>query len=83
MGHFSPPLHKWAGKRVLSPCRAYTCGSGSFFPSLGDDWPRAMTIECPLMGGYSYSHERVEDSCMGMCMKFGGLKTGELEIWYV
>ena len=31
VGHFSPPLHKWAEKAVLSPSRASISGSEAFF----------------------------------------------------
>ena len=31
VGHFSPPLQKWAEKTVLSPCRASISGSEAFF----------------------------------------------------
>ena len=52
VGDFSPPLHKGVEKTVLSPCRASISGSEAFFSvQTGDGRQRAVTIECPLMGG--------------------------------
>jgi len=65
-------MHEWVEKTVLSPCTAPISGGEAFIPVWASSCRlSAMTIASSLMGGCGLSHERVEDGCKSICVKFG------------
>jgi len=50
---------------------------------MGDQWPRAMTIESLLDSGCSLHHKSAQDGCNGTRVRLEAPNPCEVEIWYI